>query len=144
MDSKLLTDYEYNLVLHFINERLENPYLYSRMWIEGYRSIFNPDLYAPMQIVKFYVLSGREIIEYKYICDTQVTSFSDFKNRITREGGEGDVKYGCNRLIGPWVPADSQIKELVSIIKIYEDIQRAKHDGIPRVISNKNEVSSLI
>lgn len=138
----LLTDQERERVLRFISEQLENPLIYYRMWLEGYRSLFDPDTYMPMQIVKFYVLSGREIIEYSYACDTQITSLNDFKNRIIHDGCKGNVA----QFIGPWVPADSSIKEMAAIIKIYEDIQYAKHRSLPRLSKKPIEpqVSNLI
>lgn len=124
-----LNDKEYNLVRGFIQKQFEDPVLCSNMWVEGYRSLFDPKTYAPMQCVRFYILSGREIIERIYVCDTRSISFNEFRSRMMMD------ERGCidTFFIGPWVPKDSPLEDLASIIRIYEDIQHSKHTGRPRV-----------
>ena len=116
MDTNRLTDYEYNCVVQFIRKQLEDPHIYTRMWVEGYRSLFNPDSYLPMQMVNFYVIVDRKIAEYHFMCDTSTISFNEFKNRIIESCRNNNIE-----LIGPYVPKDSSVKELVDIIRFYED-----------------------
>lgn len=125
MDTSRLTDQEYEVVARW-RQLMGVPGVYTRMWVEGYRNLFNPDSYLPMQMVKFYAIIDREIVEYQFVCDTPTISFNEFKNRII-EGCRGNNI----ELIGPYVPKDSSVKELVDIIKFYEDHHYIKFNETP-------------
>lgn len=127
-----LTQKEYEFVSKFLQTREEDSYMYYGIWLDGFRSLFDPKNHQPMQVLKFYVLlNNRELEMLNYVTDTHTTSFSDYRNRIIREA----KNYGT--LIGPHIPDDSQFKDMVKIIKIFQ----GKFDP---VFQSSNQVSSLI
>lgn len=63
MDTDRLTDQEYEAIVRW-EQHMRSPGVYTRMWVEGYRSLFNPDSYLPMQMVNFYAVIDRKIVEY--------------------------------------------------------------------------------
>lgn len=128
MDTDRLTDQEYEAVARW-RQLMETPNVWGRMWAEGYRNLFNPDRFVPIQIIKFYAIIDRKIVEYNIKCEVLTTPFNEFKNTIINE-----CRHNNMELIGPYVPKDSSIKELVDIIKFYEDrhyIKFSEFSGFP-------------
>ena len=116
-----LTNEERMQVVKFIENLHDDSILYYGVWLDGFRSLFDPASHQPMQIIRFYVLNGNEIIQYSYIADTHTTPFGEYRSRIIREAKN------LGTLIGPHIPDDSAFKDMVDIIHIYNSKHNSEH-----------------
>lgn len=108
-----LTKDERMQVDKFLENLRDDSVLYYGIWLDGFRSLFDPVSYVPMQIIKFYVLNRNKITQHSCIMDTHATTFGEYRNKIIREAKN------LGTLIGPHIPDNSAFKDMVNIIHIY-------------------------
>lgn len=108
-----LTKDERMQVDKFLGNLRDDSVLYYGIWLDGFRSLFDPASHQPMQMVKFYVLNRNEITQYSYVMDTYTITFGEYRNKIIREAKN------LGTLIGPHIPDNSVFKDMVNIIHIY-------------------------
>ena len=133
-----LTNEERMQVVKFLENLRDDSTIYYGIWLDSFRSLFDPASHLPMQIIKFYVLNRNEITQYSYVMDTHTTTFGEYRNKIIREAKN------LGTLIGPHIPDNSAFKDMVNIIHIYNGKNSNHNKPAPNLLYQVPNISSLI
>ena len=91
---------------------------YYKIWLEGFRSLFNMDNYIPIQLVNFYTFDGDKLAKYSICMNTTMISFNSYRCMLQENGHPGCTTI-CPNLPKGLIPEVDEIIDIYNHQYIY-------------------------